>query len=52
MGTVVNSDHQCNYFSSTGSQEGVITESAVAPLRFQFLGFPTVSGVCGVAFMW
>ena len=25
-------------------------DSAVAPLKFQFLGFPTVSSVCGVAF--
>ena len=24
--------------------------AAVAPVNFQFLGFPTVSGVCGVAF--
>ena len=28
----------------------MISDSAVAPLKFQFLGFPTVSGVCGVAF--
>ena len=27
----------------------MISDSAVAPLKFQFLGFPTVSGVCGVA---
>ena len=37
-------------FSNTGSSEGVISDSAVAPLKFQFLGFPTLSGVCGVAF--
>ena len=28
----------------------MISDSAVAPLKFQFLGFPAVSGVCGVAF--
>ena len=28
----------------------MISDSAVAPLKFQFLGFPSVSGVCGVAF--
>jgi len=28
----------------------VILDSIVAPLKFQYLGFPTVSGVCGVAF--
>ena len=28
----------------------MISDFAVAPLKFQFLGFPTVSGVCGVAF--
>ena len=27
-----------------------MSDSAVAPLKFQFLGFPTVAGVCGVAF--
>ena len=28
----------------------MISDSAVAPLKFQFLGFPTVPGVFGVAF--
>ena len=28
----------------------MISDSAVAPLKFQFLGFPSVSGVCDVAF--
>ena len=28
----------------------MISDSAVAPLKFQFLGFPTVPGVCGFAF--
>ena len=28
----------------------MISDSAFAPLKFQFLGFPTVPGVCGVAF--
>ena len=27
----------------------MISDSFVAPLKFQFLGFPTVSGVCGVS---
>ena len=28
----------------------MISDSAFAPLKFQFLGFPTIPGVCGVAF--
>ena len=39
-----------NFLAALAVGRDVISDSAVAPLKFHFWGFPTVSGVCGVAF--